>query len=171
MGKDRTELRLAAAAGLGVGVRAMTDDDLPFVAALYASTREEEVGRFGWPAGQQQAFLAQQHLAQHRFFRSHYAKASWLIVELGGEAVGRLYFEERPQAIHFIDLSLLPAARGRGVGGALIADVIAFAAATGRAVTMRVERTNPALRLYHRLGFAVVDDEGANLLLELKART
>jgi hypothetical protein len=33
-------------------------------------------------------------------------------------------------------------------------------------VTIRVERFNPALRLYERLGFSVAEDKGVYLLLE-----
>ena len=82
------------AEALGLSLRPMTDEDLPFVAALFASTRAEEVAQTGWPAEQQQAFLAQQHEAQHRHYRTHYPEADWLIVELGGEAIGRLYLVE-----------------------------------------------------------------------------
>ena len=40
---------VAAAPRFGIAYRPMTDDDLPFVAALYASTRAEEVAPTGWP--------------------------------------------------------------------------------------------------------------------------
>ena len=36
---------LRAAAPFGIAYRPMTDDDLPFVDALFASTRAEEVAR------------------------------------------------------------------------------------------------------------------------------
>ena len=69
----------------------MTDGDLPFVAALYASTRREELAGTGWPEELQAAFLAQQHEAQHNFYRATYGAAEWLIIEQGGEPIGRLY--------------------------------------------------------------------------------
>ncbi len=72
-------------------LRPKGDADLPFVAALYASTRLEELAITGWPAAQQQAFLSQQHQAQHRHYRGTYRDAQWLIIERGEAAVGRLY--------------------------------------------------------------------------------
>ena len=151
---------LPAAAALGISVRPMRDEDLAFVAALYASTRAEEVASTGWPAEQQQAFLAQQHRAQHHHYRTYYPDAEWLILERGGEAVGRLYVDEWEGLVRIIDISLLPQARGQGIGGAILKDVLEAAAAEGKAVSIHVEVHNPARRLYERLGFEPVEDKG-----------
>ena len=43
---------------------------------------------------------------------------------------------------------------------------IAEADADGKSVTIHVERMNPALRLYERLGFSVAEDKGVYLFLE-----
>jgi ribosomal protein S18 acetylase RimI-like enzyme len=161
--------QLKAAAALGLGLRPMTDDDLPFAAAVYASSRAEELAQTGWPAEAQQAFLAQQHEAQHHHYRSHYPGAEWLIVEHDGEPAGRLYLVEWERELRVIDISLAPAARGRGFGGALLADLMAEAASAGKGVSAHVERNNPALRLYDRLGFGLAEDKGVYLLLEWKA--
>jgi RimJ/RimL family protein N-acetyltransferase len=159
-------LALKAAAPLGISLRPMVDADLPFAAALYASTRAEELAQTGWPIEQQQAFLAQQHEAQHHHYRSHYDGAEWLIVERGGEAIGRLYLVEWTSELRIIDIALVPDVRGEGIGGALVADVMARAAEAGKAVSAHVERNNPALRLYARLGFTLAEDKGVYWLLE-----
>ena len=162
--------RFEGAAALGVAVRPMRDEeDLPFAAALYASTRAEEVAQTGWPAEVQQAFLAQQHEAQHQFYRAQYDGAEWLIVERDGVAIGRLYLVEWTREFRVIDIALVPEARGGGIGGALLADIMGAAAAAGKAVSAHVERNNPALRLYARLGFGLAEDKGVYLLLEWRA--
>lgn len=148
----------------------MVDGDLPFVAALYGSTREDELARVGWPAELRQAFLAQQHDAQHRHYRAAYPNAEWLIVERSGEPIGRLYLAEWESELRVIDISLVPGARGGGIGGALLADVIAAAERGNRKVSIHVELHNPARRLYERLGFAPVEDKGAYLLMERPPR-
>src|SRR3712207_8840619 len=38
-------------------------------------------------------------------YQRHYADAEWLVIERGGEAVGRLYIEEWPSQIRIIDRS------------------------------------------------------------------
>lgn len=156
---------LRAAAALGVSMRPMTDDDLPFVEALYASTREQELAVTGWPAEAKRAFLAQQHSAQHRHYRHFYAAAEWLIVERGGRPIGRLYLDELPELLHVIDISLVADARGEGIGSAIFADLGEMARELGKRVSIHVEVNNPARRLYERLGFRLVEDKGIYLEL------
>ena len=144
----------------------MNDADLPFVAALYASTRAEELALTGWPEAQQQLFLDQQHRAQDHHYRTYYPEMEWLILEKEGAAIGRLYLSEWESEFRVVDISLLPDHRGGGVGGAVFADVQAVATAAGKGVSTHVEKANPARRLYLRLGFSVVADKGVYELLE-----
>ena len=157
---------LTASAALGLSLRPEADDDRAFVASLYASTRGGEFAAAGWPPEQLDAFLRQQEEAQRRHYRAAYDGAEWLIVEADGEAVGRLYLLEGAGEIRIIDVSLLPSAQGRGFGGGLLADLLAAAGSAGKRVTLHVERHNPALRLYARLGFVLVEDAGVYLALE-----
>jgi ribosomal protein S18 acetylase RimI-like enzyme len=154
---------------LGIAARPMTDDDLPFVAALYASTRQDELATSGWPAETIALFLAQQHEAQHRHYRHYFPDAKWLILERGGEAVGRLYLRQIEGRLHIIDISLVPAARNQGAGSAILRDLLGHARGRGEAVSIHVEKFNPARRLYARLGFEEVEDRGAYDLLVARA--
>lgn len=157
---------VAAAGAFGISYRPMTDADLPFVAALYASTRAEELAALGWPDAVRAAFLDQQHRAQHLHYRAHYPDAEWLIVEQAGAAIGRLYLGGDAADLRLIDISLLPEARGAGIGGAILEDVIADARGAGRMVSLHVEPGNPARRLYARLGFAEVAESQTAIRME-----
>lgn len=144
----------------------MRDGDLPFVARVYYSTRAEEVALTGWPPEMREAFLAQQHDAQHRHYLNHYDGAQWLIVEREGTPVGRLYRVEWPQEIRIIDISLLPEGRGVGIGSSILLAIQEEAGALGKAVSIHVEKHNRARGLYMRLGFRVVEDKGVYELME-----
>jgi GNAT superfamily N-acetyltransferase len=157
---------LRAAARLGVSYRESTEADLGFVALVYASTRLEEVAAAGWPVEVQRQFLAQQADAQHRHYRAHYPNAEWLVIERAGKGIGRLYLEEWASEIRLIDISLLPEGRGDGVGGAILVDLQDMARAAGKALGIHVERNNPAMRLYSRLGFVKIDEHGVYDLME-----
>lgn len=157
---------LRAAAGLGISYRPSTEEDLPFLALVYASTRLEEVAQSGWPLEMQHQFLAHQADAQHLHYRRHYPDAEWLVIERGGEAIGRLFIEQWSSQIRLIDISLLPQGRGGGVGTAILTDLQEMAAAAGKPLTIHVERNNPAMSLYLRLGFAKTDEHGVYDLME-----
>lgn len=149
-----------------VRLRPCTADDLPSLYEVYASTRAEELARAPWDAAQKAAFLRMQFDAQHRHYQQHYAGASFDVVLVGGEPAGRLYVARGREEYVVIDIALLPALRGGGIGTKLLREVAAEADAQGARVTLHVERFNPARALYERLGFAVVADEGVYLRME-----
>jgi ribosomal protein S18 acetylase RimI-like enzyme len=157
---------LAAAAGLGVSYRPATDADLPFLAALYAETRAEEVAASGWPEDMQRQFLASQFDAQHHHYLTYYPDAERLVVERGGAAIGRLYVEEWTREFRIIDIALVAAAQGQGIGAAILRDTLDWATGRGKSVSIHVEKNNPAMHLYRRLGFARIEDKGVYDLLE-----
>jgi ribosomal protein S18 acetylase RimI-like enzyme len=60
--------------------------------------------------------------------------------------------------VHIGDIQLEPQARNRGIGRAAISRIFAMARARGlREVTLNVFRDNPAIHLYERMGFKVID--------------
>lgn len=144
--------------------------DESFLERLYASTRAEELAVVGWTAEQKVRFLAQQFAARQAHYRGHYGEASSQIVLVDGEPAGRLYVARRPDEIRIIDIALLPDYRGRGFGTELLRRLLAEAAGAGKAVRMHVERHNPAQRLYERLGFSALTDDGVYRLLEWRSR-
>ncbi len=153
------------AAALGLSYRPITPADIGFLCALYHSTREAELARVPWSEAEKQSFITQQFEAQHSHYQTHYPEAEWLVIERAGRPVGRLYIERWAAEDRIIDIALIPAARGAGLGRAILSDVVADAASTGRCVGIHVEKTNPAMTLYRRLGFRVVEDKGVYDLL------
>ena len=149
-----------------VELRAAGPQDAELLFRVYASTRAEELSVVPWDEAQKEAFLRAQFDAQDRWYREHYDRASFDVVLIGGEPGGRLYVHRGESEIRIVDIALLPEHRGGGVGTALLGDLLDEADAAGKSVTIHVERFNPALRLYERLGFAVAEDKGVYLLLE-----
>jgi GNAT superfamily N-acetyltransferase len=157
---------LRSAARFGISYRPAGEADVPFLGSVYASTRAEEVAATGWPLEQQHAFLMQQHEAQHSYYANAYPDVERLVIVQGGADVGRLYVGEWEREVRIIDISLLPEARGKGFGEAILRDVGEDAASRGKLVSIHVEKFNPARRLYVRLGFAPVEDKGIYELME-----
>ena len=109
-GLSRLRLRLRPAA----------EADLPFLRALYGTTRSSEVAAAGWPPVLAEAFLASQFDLQHRHFVGERLATDFWIIEQAGVDVGRLYLNRSSSTWRVIDLALLPEAQGRGLGGALL---------------------------------------------------
>src|ERR1043166_4664454 len=135
--------------------------DLPFLARLYASTRMQELAVTDWSDEQKAAFLQSQFDAQHAHYQKHYAGADFLLIEQAATSIGRLYLARWKTEHRIVDIAFLPEHRGRGLGTALLRDLLDEAAAAGKAVTIHVEKFNPAQTLYRRLGFIAAGEYGA----------
>jgi ribosomal protein S18 acetylase RimI-like enzyme len=161
------EWRRAAEAGLAF--RRIAEADLPFLAQLYASTRAEELTAAPWTEEQKVAFLDMQFKAQHAHYQASYPQAEWRVIMRGGEDVGRLYIQRWPSQHRIIDIAFLPEHRGKGLGSALLRDLLDEAAAAGKDVSIHVEKNNPAMGLYRRLGFRIEEDKGVYDLMRWSA--
>jgi ribosomal protein S18 acetylase RimI-like enzyme len=147
-------------------LRSVTEADLGFLYEVYASTRQDELQGVAWSAEQKNEFLRFQFEAQHRYYLQQFPSASYSVVVVDGNAAGRLYIDRRNDEIRIIDIALLPEYRRRGIGSSLVAAILDEALPPTRVVRIHVERDNPALRLYERLGFERIEDQGVYWLME-----
>jgi ribosomal protein S18 acetylase RimI-like enzyme len=153
-------------ASKGFACRPESEADLDFLLRLYASTREREMALAPWTPAQKAAFLTQQFYAQRKHYRGLGETCAFLVLERDGEPVGRLYLNQEGGNLHLVDISLLPPCRRGGVGSALLRALQARVEAEGKVLRAFVEKTNPARRLYQRLGFAEIDDQGLYMEIE-----
>ena len=151
---------------LDIALRPATAEDRDLLLAAYASTRSDELASVPWSEDEKAAFVAMQFSAQDDWYRRVYPDGEFLVVMRAGAPIGRLYLADLPDEIRLVDLTLLPEHRGRGIGSRLLAHVVTRADAEGRSVRLHVEPWNPALRLYQRNGFTLLEERGAYLFLE-----
>ena len=140
--------------------------DEPFLRKVYSSTREEELAPLAWDAQSKRQFLDMQFNAQNGYYHEMYPNADYQIIEIEGQPAGRLYLDRRRDEIRIVDIALLPDFRGTGVGTSILNDILDEAVASKKMVRIHVEKFNPAMRLYERLGFTPTADRGVYLLME-----
>ena len=119
-----------------------------------------------WTDAQKAAFLRMQFDAQDAYYRQIYPEARFLVVTRDAEPIGRLYLARLADQMRIIDIALLPAHRGGGIGSRLIADVLTEAAQARLAVRLQVEPWSPARRLYERFGFRTIETGPVYALME-----
>jgi len=153
-------------------LRPTTPEDRSFLVGVYAATREEELAQTDWSPEAKHAFVLQQFDAQDRYYRENvYPDADYLVITYRGEPAGRLYLSALPDDVRIIDIALLPAFQRRGIGTTFLRALQDECASSGRSLSIHVERFNPALRLYQRLGFEQVEDKGVYLFLKWSGTT
>ena len=113
-----------------------------------------------------------QHRAQHIDYHGRYPDASFDLVLLGAQAVGRLYVHRGPEEHRVIDIALLPAFRGRGIGRRLLRGCWPARQAAPRACSPPRRGRQPRRRPVPAPGFhrrAVADDDpGFEIYQELE---
>ncbi len=141
-----------------------SDDGL--LRRVYASTRAEELAAVPWSDAEKDAFLRHQFDAQDAYYREHYVGATYDLIELDGDPVGRLYLARWDDEIRIMDIALLPEHRGRGIGTQILRGLLEEGMLTKKRVSIHVEMHNPALRLYERLGFVQAAVNGVYVRLD-----
>jgi ribosomal protein S18 acetylase RimI-like enzyme len=117
-----------------------------------------------WDEATKRAFVEHQFEAQDAHYRGNYRETSYDVILVGGEPAGRLYVARWADELRIVDITLLPAYRGRGAGTALLRRLMDEADAAAKPLTIHVETNNPARALYERLGFRVAEDRGVYVL-------
>jgi ribosomal protein S18 acetylase RimI-like enzyme len=149
-----------------ITLRPVQESDDEFLLKVYGSTREQELAQVPWTAEQKQQFVRMQWKAQKSHYAAQHPRASHEIICVKGIATGRLYLDRTGEKFHILDITLLPEHRNRGAGSFLLGQIMAEAKEAGKPVSIYVETFNPSLRLFHRLGFTTIKQEGFNLLLQ-----
>lgn len=145
-----------------MALRPVAPTDRSLLLRIYASTREEEMAATGWTAQRRRDFLESQFRAQQRHFSQAYPQARMLVLELAGEPIGRLYWQWLADELRLIDIAVLPAWRGRGLGAQLIVALRQLAWERDLPIGLHVEVANPAQALYQRLGFTLIGQTGGH---------
>lgn len=115
---------------------------------------------------QRESFLTMQFKAQQQDYEKRFPDRDHRVILLGDLPIGHIHLTTSDQEIRILDVALTPDHRNKGLGASLITDLLKQAAETHKCVRVYVERFNPALRLFERLGFASVADIGTHYLLE-----
>jgi len=104
--------------------------------------------------------------AQDAYFRDGWGAAAHEIVECDGVPVGYVCVEDRPDLVHVRELVLLPEFQNRGIGTAVLRQVLVHAEGRGVPVQLGTLHTNRAAALYRRLGFREIGRTETHILFE-----
>lgn len=96
--------------------------------------------------------------AERADMRRQFQPGADSIILIEDKAVGILGVDRYASRIDLRHIEILPAYQRRGLGTAIIRDIIAQAQQSKVPVTLMVLRINPAKRLYERLGFRTVEE-------------
>jgi ribosomal protein S18 acetylase RimI-like enzyme len=142
-----------------VALRAATSADQDFLRAVFASTRGDELAALGWDPQQSELFISMQFNAQQQSYSAGYPAAVNNIILLAEQPIGRMLVDRTGEEILLVDIALLSDYRNQRIGSNLIRGLMDEAATVQKPVRLSVYKSNPARRLYQRLGFFQVAED------------
>src|SRR5215216_288323 len=107
-------------------------------------------------------FIKELHLdmdAHIAGFRHRWDVTQVRIITLDGTDIGWLQSFVADDALFLGQLFVDHTMRGQGIGTQLVKCLVEEAARAGRVLTLGVVKTNPALRLFERLGFRITHED------------
>jgi len=138
-------------------LRPATTHDAEFVDQLTRTTMGTYV-EVTWP---------DEEAREHYYRINRFECPKTRIICRGGQRVGRLTLTHREGSLFIDNMHVIPEAQGKGIGTWLLEQVIRDAREKKLAVTLTVLKTNPARRLYERLGFQVYGEKNRRLQMRL----
>jgi ribosomal protein S18 acetylase RimI-like enzyme len=110
------------------------------------------------PKAELNDLLEFQFQAQSLDYAKNYPLASNYVILSNSEPAGRLIISTEHNDLHLIDIAILTDFRNRGIGTKILEWLFEQSRQTKLPIRFYVEKINPAMRLYERLGFRVVAD-------------
>lgn len=145
-------------------LRAAGPDDAELLWEIFRSSRA------GALAGLPEELVRMQHRAREEAYSAAFPGATDNLIVIAGRIAGRVLVSRTESEHRVIDIAVLPAEQGHGLGTAVLQSLAGEAAAAGKPLRLTVATNNSgALNVYRRLGFVVVRDDGVDMEMEIPA--
>jgi ribosomal protein S18 acetylase RimI-like enzyme len=103
---------------------------------------------------------------QEEFFRKNFSSETVQIISVDGRDAGLLNVEREPDGIFLANLQIHPSFQNRGLGSAVLRELLESASVLHAPVRLQVLRVNAAAcRLYARFGFSVYSETPTHRLM------
>lgn len=129
-------------------LRPATEADYAALYELHVASMGEYVERtWGWDDA-----------LQARWFRERFDRARPQIIVVEGQTAGSVTVHRRPDEIYLDNIEITPRFQNRGLGTAILRNLMREASDRGVPLRLRVLKVNPARRLYERLAFTITGE-------------
>lgn len=91
-------------------------------------------------------------------FRESFSLEHTHIIQFHNQDIGMLKVEQRDGYIFLGDIQIKKEFQGKGIGSRLINDLIQNSKSQALPIRLRVLKGNPAIKLYQRVGFALIHE-------------
>jgi ribosomal protein S18 acetylase RimI-like enzyme len=129
-----------------------------FAKKIFFQHKTNELNAHQWPDQVLLPILENQFNAQEIAYKIKFPNAERFFLMLKDLPVGILLLN-KDKSYHIINIIIDSQFQGQKIGTSVLSDIIEHAKTENKQVTLKVDRRNPALRLYMRLGFEITTED------------
>ena len=118
-----------------------------------------------------EAIWSEESDRENYYVINQFHQPSTEIIEQDGKPIGRLSLNHNEEGTVLDEIHLIPEVQGLGIGTKIIKSVLHDAQKQGKSVFLMVLETNPAKKLYERLGFVTYKQENHRYYLRFSGIT
>jgi ribosomal protein S18 acetylase RimI-like enzyme len=157
----------------GCFLRPAQPEDEQFLFQLFAES-QEHLAAFRWNAELYRSLIEMQYRGRQQSYSAEFPRAVDAILciqdeERSATPVGRMLVDCAPEIWRIVDIAVLGAYRGKGLGSWALRLCQRQSEAAGAKLALAVRPENRARRLYERLGFRVTRLDALNVEMESAA--
>jgi ribosomal protein S18 acetylase RimI-like enzyme len=113
--------------------------------------------------------LGVQYTGRRHSSRADFPEAMSQVIQANGGDAGWVLVNAMQHEVRLIEIMVAPEIRGKGIGTAVIRELLANAFEAGKPMRLSVNVTNSgAIRLYERLGFRRIDGNEVQHVMEAR---
>ena len=106
---------------------------------------------------------------QQQWFEEKFDPGQIRIIQVDGVDAGQLKVERHELDVYLAQIEILPRFQNGGIGSHVIRSIVEDARKENKFVRLQVLRSNPARRLYERLGFSVQETTATHFKMKTTA--
>lgn len=151
---------------MDIRLRKRSECDSAFLFQLFSQIKKVELHFDLFPEEISSRILQMQYNAWEEMVRTRYSGSDDFIIMFDSERVGRVQFSETAEELRIINISILPLFQGEGIGTEILRKLLTDATRKKLQATLEVDKSNPAINLYRRLGFTEYQDGQLKTLMK-----
>jgi len=146
---------------------ALNESDHEALFQVFVDSREDlSAVVAGWDEFNKDTFLRIQFQAQQKQYHNSFPDARFEVIVTEDNIIGHIYVASINDELRLVDVNLLPLFRNRGIGSALLRDLLDEGEYSNKRVTLHVQENNQAAHLYRNLGFLQLGENGIYQYME-----
>jgi len=144
---------------MDIQLKKKNETDSEFLLQLMGEIKIAELNAYSWPEHMKNQLIEMQYKGYEQMIKNEYPNAEDYIIMVDNENAGRLQLDINDNSMCIVNISLMPAFHGKGIGSKIIKDVLAEADMKNKPVYLEVDKVNPAFNLYKRIGFDICGED------------